>query len=174
MSNEKILSAQKMRKALERLDELLHQNLKLIIGGGGAMVLAHHFELATMDIDAIPTKGFDLQELAPLIKRIAKEHNLAPDWLNPYFSTFSYTLPSNYGERLQVVLSGKMLEALALGKEDLLIMKCFAHRPKDVVHARALIKKGADVKLVERHLEMLHKKEIPGALEALDFLDELL
>lgn len=52
-------------------------------------------------------------------------------------------------------------------------MKCFAGRAKDVAHARALIKAGADVKFVENHIESLKKKRIPGSDRAIDFLDDL-
>ena len=68
---------------------------------------------------------------------------------------------------------GQNLKVLALGKDEMLIMKCFAHRLKDEGHAKALIKKGARVEFVESHIEKLLEKRIPLAQEALDFLDEL-
>ncbi len=168
----KNLVKESMLKALERLNQLLDQPVTLIVGGGSAMILAHDFKLGTSDIDALP-KGIELGMIDPLIKQIAKEQNLAPDWLNPYYSTFAYTLPSDYGDRLICVFQGTNLKALALGKEEMLIMKCFAHRQKDVTHAKALIKGGANIAQVETHLEHLRKKRIPGAENALDFLDDI-
>lgn len=162
-----------MRKALQRLDEILERELTLIIGGGGAMILAHHFPLSTTDIDAVP-KGMDLAALDQYVKRVAEDLALPGDWLNPYFSTFAHTLPSDYGARLIEVFGGRHLTALALSKEEMLIMKCFAHRQKDVAHAKALIKAGADVARVEKHIQSLQKKRIPGAAEALDFLDDVM
>ena len=47
------LTAQIMRQALTRLDELLPRPTTLIMGGGGAMILAHGFPLGTTDIDAM-------------------------------------------------------------------------------------------------------------------------
>lgn len=170
---EKNLTALQMKGALTRLDELLPSDVTLIIGGGGAMLLAHGFPLATTDIDGIP-KGIEIGALDVWVKQIAQEKGLPPDWLNPYFSTFAHTLPPDYGNRLITVYSGRRLRALALGKEDLLVMKCFAHRQKDVGHARALIRLGPDLKMVENHIEALQKKGIPGADKALEFLDELL
>lgn len=167
------LTEKMMRAALERLNEKLHLPIQLIIGGGGAMVLAHHFPLVTSDIDGIP-KGVDVIELDPLIKEVGKELEISPDWLNPYFSTFTHVLPHDYGNRLEKVLSLKNLEVLALSKEDLLIMKCFAGRQKDVPHAKALIKKGINLQLVENQLEYLKKRNIPGTEKALDFLDDVL
>ncbi|NUM88783.1 MAG: hypothetical protein HUU37_06245, partial [Bdellovibrionales bacterium] len=104
---------------------------------------------------------------------VADREGLPGDWLNPYFSTFSYVLPADYEKRLIGVFSGRNLTALALGKEDLLIMKCFAHRQKDVGHARKLIRAGADLEIVEGRIQSLIERRIPGAQEALDFLDEV-
>lgn len=169
----KPLSAQIMLQALHRLDQLLETEVTLIVGGGGAMILAHGFPLSTTDIDAIP-RGMDLLKLDPLVKQVAQELGLPPDWLNPYFVTFAHTLPPDYGDRLIEVFRGTRLSAQALGKNEMLIMKCFAHRLKDVGHARALITGGADVKVVEKQIEALAKKNIPGTSAALDFLDDVL
>jgi hypothetical protein len=170
---EKPLSLEKMKSALHRLDTLLAgAPCRLIVGGGGAMLLAHRFPLATTDIDAIPV-GLTIADLDPHIKQIAKEQGLPGDWLNPYFSTYAHTLPQDYGSRLIEVLKGKNLTVQCLGPEEMLIMKCFAHREKDVGHGLALIKNGADVKFVETHIESLATKKVRGVEEALDFLDNL-
>lgn len=137
------------------------------------MILAHGFPLATTDIDGIPT-GMSVMELDPLIKEVAQELKIPPDWLNPYFSTFTHVLPKNYGNRLKSVFSFKNLKVLALSVEDLLIMKCFAGRQKDVLHIKALLKKPVDIKVVEDQLDELMKLKIPGAKEAADFLDDIM
>lgn len=167
------LTAEKMLNALTRLDELIEVSCTLIVGGGGAMILAHGFPLSTMDIDAYP-KEMPLEKLDVHIKQVAREQGIPVDWLNPYFSTFTHTLPPDYGSRLVEVFRGRNLKALALGKEEMLIMKCFAGRVKDVGHAKSLIKKGADLKLVEKHIESLLERRIPGSREALDFFDDLM
>lgn len=161
-----------MTDALKALDKRLTQPLRLIMGGGGAMILAHGYPLATTDIDAIAV-NMSIEELDPLVKAIARELNLPGDWLNPYFSTFSHVLPPDYGQRLIVAFKGRFLQVDALGKEDLLIMKCFAHRSKDIGHAKSLIKNQADLRLVEGRIMYLAKIKTKGAKEALDFLDDL-
>lgn len=172
MITEKPLTAKIMLKALKRLDELLKQKIELIVGGGGAMILAHNFPLSTTDIDAI-SKGIEMETLNDLVKKIALELDLPGDWLNPYFSAFSMTLPVTYRERLCSIFAGKNMTALALGKEDMLIMKCFAHRNKDIGHAKSLLKQGTDIAFVEDHIISLNKKSMKGAQAALDFLDEI-
>ena len=87
--------------------------------------------------------------------------------------TFAHVLPSDYGSRLRPVFGGKNLEVSALGVEDLLVMKCFAGREKDVGHARALLRRNPDLGIVERRLQELVEKRVKGAPEALDFFDDI-
>ena len=172
-NNEKPLSLQTMKKAFLALDQLLKKPVTLIMGGGGSMIMAHQFPLATTDIDAIP-QGMDISELDPYIKKIALQFGWPGDWLNPHFSSFSYTLPVDYQKRLIRVFAGHFLFVDALGKEEMLIMKCFAHRAKDIGHAKQLIKLGVNLELVEKQMGLLQKKGIPGTQAALGFLDDIL
>lgn len=95
------MEAKKMKEALVALDEAVSKPLSLLVGGGAAFVLAYHIPLSTMDIDAIPYKTeLDLAEFDACVKKVAKKLSLPPDWLNPYFSTFTYSLPKDYGVRL--------------------------------------------------------------------------
>ena len=169
----KTLTAALMLRSLAALDQKLPRPLTLIIGGGGAMLLAHSFPLATADIDAVP-KGLSSDELAPLIAEVSVELGLPGDWLNQWYSTFTFVLPADYGDRLIEVFRGSHLLARALGADDLLLMKCFAHRRKDVPHARALVRQGARTDFVYERIEELAAQKIPGTEAAADFLEEIL
>ena len=166
------LTKEVMKRALNRLDELIGEQTTLIMGGGGAMILAHGFPKGTTDIDAVP-KGKDPSSLEKWVKQIAEEQKIPHDWLNPYFSTFVHCLPSDYGQRLIEVFKGSKLSVQALGLEEMLLMKCFAHRQKDIPHAKALLIAGADIGFVEARIEELLKKRIPKSQEALDFLQDV-
>jgi hypothetical protein len=168
----KTITQKSMLAAFQKLDQRSAKSFSLIMGGGGAMILAHDYPLATSDVDALP-KGIEFSDIDASIKDIAQELQLPPDWMNPYFSTFVYTLPADYEKRLIEVYKGTQLTVKALGAEDMLILKCFAHRTKDIGHAKALIKKGADLKFVETHIESLLIKKIPHSEQALDFLDQI-
>ncbi len=166
-----------MRLAFATLDKKLQEQgrsgLKLLIGGGGAFGLAYEVPIQTADIDAVPFQSkVSRAELDPLVKEIGRELDISPDWLNPYFETFLGCLPSDYGTRLKQVYEGPALSAYALGLTDLLIMKAFAGREKDMPHAKILLKKGADIDFAEAHLRELLKKKYPNAQQALDFLLE--
>jgi len=167
-----------MISALHALNQKLEdsrpgEKVSLVLGGGGAMILAHGFPRGTTDIDAIP-RGLDPEILSPLIREVSSELNLPADWMNPHFSTFSHVLPNDYGNRLMEVFHESHLRVEALGKEDMLIMKCFAGRPKDIPHARALLRAGCNTEVVEGRLNHLLSRRIPGSEKAIDFLQELL
>ncbi|HEY6098223.1 MAG TPA: DUF6036 family nucleotidyltransferase, partial [Anaeromyxobacter sp.] len=164
--------ADQLRGAFQAVDRLLDRPITLIVGGGTAMMLAYNLPVRTMDVDAYPREA-PLDEILPAIRAVAKELGLPPDWINPHFETFAYVLPPDYGSRLRPVFEGERLRALALGVEDLLVMKCFAGREKDVSHARALLKRDPDLGLVERRLQELADRGISGAQDALDFFDDL-
>jgi len=136
------------------------------------MMLAYGLPVRTRDVDAYTATGH-LDDLAPVLRDVARELGLSSDWLNPYFETYTHVLPSDYGSRLREVFAGERLRVMALGVEDLLIMKCFAGREKDVGHARALLKKGPDLALVDGRIQQLIEKGIQGAREAGDFFDDL-
>lgn len=168
------MDAEQMKQALKALDQIVPEAFQLLIGGGAAFILAHNIPLSTVDIDAIPFKSkLKAAEIDPYVKRVAASLGLPVDWLNTYFSTFTYSLPKDYGGRLVTVFKGKKMTALALGKEDLCIMKCFAGREKDIPHARALLKKGLSLQCVKDHLHQCLEEGLPKSQEALDFFYDL-
>ena len=160
-------------KALQTLDSCSDKTFELIIAGGSAMMCSYGYPLGTVDIDAIVKKA-DLSEVDIYVKKTAKKLSLAPDWLNMWVSSFTHYLPDDYEDRLNILLKGKKITMKVFGKEDILILKCFAHRGKDVGHAKALIKQKVDIKFVENHIKGLIKKNLPESKKALDFLYDIL
>jgi hypothetical protein len=170
---EKKLTRERILSAFAALDARLTQELHLVVGGGGAMLVAYQFPLATEDVDAF-SREKNLPQLTEHIERVGADQGLASDWLNPFFSTFTHVLPQDYSKRLRRIFEGKKLFVDALGPEDLFIMKCFAGRDKDIPHAKALLKvKGFDLGIAEDRIQELIDKKIPGAMKARNFLDEV-
>lgn len=167
------LSADSVRAAFGALDRLLDHEATLVVGGGTAMVLAYGLPVRTTDVDAFPASGATVEEIDALAKKVARSQHLAYDWLNPYYQTFAHVLPGDYGKRMKEVFKGERLRVMALGVEDLLIMKCFAGRQKDVGHARALLKRRPDLSIVEGRIDELIERGVKGARDAADFLDDL-
>ncbi len=163
-----------MRKALAALDRHIDAPARLVIGGGGAMVLAYDHPLATQDVDAFAARGgLGIAELERAAKQVARELDIEPDWLNGHFETYTGVLPEGYSARLRRVHDGERLTVDALGPEDLLVMKCFAGRDKDRSHARTLIRLAEDLRLVDAHLAHLVERGYPGAQKAVDYFDDL-
>jgi len=172
--NHRPLDAARLRQALANLDALMASPTTLVVGGGAAMILAYDHPLATQDVDAFAARGgLRMADLDRLAKRVATALDIEPDWLNSHFETFTGVLPNDYASRLRPVYQGKQLQVLALGPEDLLVMKCFAARDKDLPHARRLLRMGVDVDLVDRHLHSLIERRYPKAERAVDYFDDL-
>ncbi len=169
----KIIDLKLATEAFSRLDELLKKPVKLILGGGTAMIMAHQFPLSTSDVDAV-SKNSSLLEIENEIKQVGSELNLPADWLNPHFSSFMFVLPNDFESRLVKVFDKKFLSVFALGIEDMLLMKCFAHRAKDIGHTKFLLKKNINLKIVENQIDLLKQKKITGSVQAFDFLDGIL
>ena len=129
--------------ALQKLDQLAPCSFEMIVGGGAAMMCAYGSPLSTADVDAV-LKPIGISEIKKAVQKIAKELNLPVDWLNTWYSSFTHNLPLDFRDRLKELFKGKKMTAYALGAEDLLILKCCAHRAKDIGHARILIRKKAD------------------------------
>ncbi len=166
------LTERKLLKAFRSLDAALPAPVTLIVGGGTALMLAYRVPVRTTDVDAYPRSGSP-DDLESYVKAVARREQLPADWINPHFATFAHVLPKDYGSRLRSVFSGERLNVEALGPEDLLVMKCFAGRAKDVGHARALLKLKPNLQIVEARLQELIDRHVPGAEDAADFLDDL-
>ena len=166
------MTRERLGAAFSALDESLAEPVTLILGGGTAMLLAYDIPVRTTDADAYP-QGPTPKSFDSLVKKVARNLDLPGDWLNPHFATFAHVLPADYGSRLKDVFVGTHLRVRALGVEDLLVMKAFAGRAKDVSHAIALLRRKPDLELVGRRLEELLERRVPGARDALDFFDDL-
>jgi len=163
-----------MKKAFGLLDKHLNSPVRIIVGGGAALIAAYGVPISTQDVDGVPDRSsMDLADFKKEVRAVGRELGIPQDWLNDYFSTFLFVLPKDYGDRLVTIYKGPNLEACALGKEDLILMKCFAGREKDIPHVRVLIRKGADLKTVDDRISELMDKKIPGAEKASDFFGDI-
>jgi predicted nucleotidyltransferase len=168
------LDEKRMLRALTLLDQHARAAARLVIGGGAAMTLAYKHPIATQDVDAFAAKGgLRMAELDGMARAVADELEIEPDWLNAHFETFTAVLPRDYASRLRPVFQGKHLQVEALGPEDLLVMKCFAGRDKDLPHARKLLRLAHDLSIVDKQLEYLVERRYPGAERAADYFDDL-
>lgn len=164
-------------KALSLLDKKIHQSgvkeVILVIGGGGAMLLQHNYlHGTTYDIDAVPL-NYNFEDLKPFMEEVAHDLKIAPDWLNPYYQSFTIYLPSDAKSRMQTTFEGKSLKVKSLGAEEILIMKLMAGRSKDLPHIKHLLKFSPNLSIVENRLEELINLFPKEAKRALNLLDDI-
>ena len=164
-------------KALKSLDKKLSNAgssmITLAVGGGGAMILQFGYSGSTVDIDAVPI-GTEFDSLKKYLDEVAKELEITPDWLNPYYQAFTVYLPQSATSRMNTLYFGESLTVKTLGAEDILIMKLMAGRSKDMGHIRHLLKMKVDLSIVETRLDELISLYPKFANKALDLLDDLL
>ena len=169
----KKLNKKSVFRVFRKLDILAPKPFEMIIGGGTAMLCAYGSPLQTFDVDVI-LKNITMKEIEKPVRRISEDMELPSDWLNSWYAGFTYTLPPDFSKRLKLIFKGQKITAYVLGSEDLLIMKCCAHRAKDIGHARILIRKKTDHKFVLNHLEKLLEKNILPNAKPIEFLEEIL
>lgn len=163
-------------KALKLLNDLIGEaglsKIKLVMGGGAAMVIAHGYPGHTEDVDAVPVNS-DFETIKSLAEQVAKKLNLDHDWLNPHYGAFVIYLPDDARSRMESVYTGKHLQVDSLSATDVLIMKLMAGRFKDQSHIKFLFNQDVDLKIVEdRLIELqkkgIYKKEVDKAIEIFD------
>ena len=169
----KQLTKQKVLKALKSLDHLAPKPFEMIIGGGTAMLCAYNSPLQTFDVDVI-LKNATMKEIEKAVWKVSEDMGLPKDWLNSWYASFIHTLPEDFSKRLKLIFKGKNIKAYVLGMEDLLIMKCCAHRVQDITYARILIRKKVDFIFVLNHLEELADKNILPDVKSVEFLGDIL
>ncbi|MBN2981846.1 hypothetical protein EXW96_25675 [Paenibacillus sp. JMULE4] len=138
---------------LEVVNERLKQkglHGELCLFGGAVMCLVFHSREVTKDIDAVfaPTS-----EMYTIIKNIADEYNLEPDWLNPAVKGY---VSRNHDVRLFKRMSN--LAIYAATAEYMFAMKCLAARGFES-------KDREDIQFLARYLGIRTMNEALAVLE---------
>src|SRR5665213_947593 len=103
------MDAKTIKRSFELLDHALDSPLRLIMGGGGALLLAYGHHASTAAIDVVPKPYRPVSDFEEILHDIAKKLKLPADWLNTYFTEFTYVLPEDYENRLKNYFQGKKL-----------------------------------------------------------------
>lgn len=110
---------------LKRLDEdafLLYDDdrrFKMVIVGGGALILLEAIDRATMDIDALNVS----RELIPLLERYD---------INAQVTAYINNFPYNYEDRLhKLELESRKIDFYTASLEDIVIAKLCSYRVTD-------------------------------------------
>ncbi len=130
---------------LKRLDEdasLLYDDnnrFRLVIVGGGALILLEAIDRATLDIDALSIS----RELTPLLERYD---------INAQVAAYINNFPYNYEDRLHKLdIGSKKIDFYTASLEDIVIAKLCSYRDtdrQDVINPEVI--KSLDWKLLEK------------------------
>lgn len=137
--------------AFKKLNELLNtdgSNAEICLVGGAVMCLVFNAREQTKDVDAIfhpKTKVYDLA------KKVAKQQNLPPDWLND--SAKGYI-----NEKIEQVeiLNMSNLKIFAPSAKYMLAMKCLA--------SRIGTKDEDDIEFLIKHLKLRSVEDVISIL----------
>ncbi|MDM8522967.1 DUF6036 family nucleotidyltransferase [Desulfococcaceae bacterium HSG8] len=109
-----------MEKALNRLNELLHERnetIELVVVGGAISVLFFENRYSTKDVDAVYPVGKE-KLMEEIIKTVSAEQNLPDDWMNSGVEFFGVQTKSR-----NVIFKQENLILYAAEWEEMLGMK---------------------------------------------------
>lgn len=127
-----MLDAGQVRALLEELADLLGDTGPLIelTVAGGAYLATLGLRAATRDIDSITPLPDEVRQAAA---QVARQHGLAPDWLNDRAAPFrpAAMSPQLPGDELVLCARGR-LRVFGAGPDAVLLMKLSAARSVDI------------------------------------------
>jgi hypothetical protein len=161
-----------IHEVLMRLDSKLDTPVRLILCGGGALILAFGSERGTIDLDVIAPIPLD-KGLREKAVEIANEMDIANDWLNDDCKGFADYLPKGWkGRLIPIDLGLKNISLFSLGKPDLIMLKLAAGRERDLADVESLGITRDDADIIYRNLPQLSCFDGKAALKVQYFLEE--
>ena len=165
------MTRQTLWTALEALGKRATERVLLVLGGSAALILGDTLRRPTDDGDVVASEpGFD--QLQRLIRDVADAEHLPPGWLNESIQSYTYILPPDYTMRLVTLPPFGRLHVSLLSRRDVLLMKVYAMRPRDIEDIRALAPTTDELAFVAAQVTRIAMQEPEKAQDMRDFLDE--
>jgi hypothetical protein len=160
-----------LQSALDALGERLRARTEIVVGGAGALILTGELPRATSDFDVLYSNP-DMGQLQEDIRAVAERLNLTPGWLNGSIQSYLDVLPPDYKTRLRTLPSRGRLHIALLHRQDILVMKLFAGRPRDLRDVTTLRPTVAELEFVRGQLPRLTLIDQGRAARIQSFLDQ--
>lgn len=137
--------------------------VRLVIAGGSAMILAGYIDRDTGDGDVIEMSP-KLSELRRYIEEVAEELGVKADWLNDAVRAWRDLLPPDFHRRLEPVGTFGHLTVERLGRNDLILMKIAAARPRDLDDLQVLKPTADEIAFVKGQLDRIAAWDVKSAM----------
>ncbi len=144
--------------ALRRLGSELRDPATLTLGGSAALLLTGALDRATNDGDVVESKPA-FPALLDAVRRVEVAEQAPPGWLNTSVQSYTHVLPPDYRTRL--VPLGRMgrLDVSLLGRADVVLMKVYAGRTRDLQDLLAVRATEAELAHAEARIPVIAEKE---------------
>ena len=143
-----------LRRALAALSEQVHSRTEIVLGGAGALILMGELQRATSDCDVLYSDP-DMGRLQEDIRAVALRLGLTSGWLNGSIQSYLDILPPDYRSRLHSLPMPGQLQVFVLHRQDVLVMKLFAGRPRDMVDVETFNPTAEELAFVATQLPRL-------------------
>ncbi|HSY82481.1 MAG TPA: DUF6036 family nucleotidyltransferase [Gemmatimonadaceae bacterium] len=148
------LSRTQLEGALAALGTACREDTTILLGGSAALILTNALERGTNDGDVIASHP-DLGHLQAAIRAVARELGLPDGWLNGSVQSYVEVLPPDYETRVKTLRPFGRLSVSLLGRRDVIVMKFFSGRPKDLRDLEQIAPTAAELAFIARELPRL-------------------
>ncbi len=158
-------------EALQTLGKRVRGRTEIVLGGAGALMLTGQLSRVTDDGDVLRSHP-DLGKLQEDIRAVADALDLPAGWLNGSIQAYLDILPPDYESRLITLPPWGKLHVAVVHRKDVIVMKLFAGRPRDMVDVIALNPSVDELQFVCEHIPRLRRVDAQRADRLADVLDQ--
>lgn len=150
------LTRSELEGALAALGAACREDTTVLLGGSAALILTNVLRRATNDGDVIASRP-DLGRLQAAIRTVAQDRGLPDGWLNGSVQSYIDVLPLDYEARIKSLRRFGRLSVSLLGRRDVIVMKFYSGRPKDLLDLEQIAPTAAELAFVAREVPRLAK-----------------
>lgn len=169
MPNE--LGKRELLAALTALGARALDPVRLVLGGSAALILVDAIKRPTSDGDVVRAEP-ELNDIQPLVRRAADAAGVPQGWLNTSIQAYLDALPLDYADRIHWLPPFRRLTVGVLDRRDVLTMKVYAQRPRDVADIAAMQPTRQEMEFVRRQLPRVARSEPARAATMQTLLDD--
>ena len=161
-----------LRRALLRLGRTLPEPASITLGGSAALLLAGELDRRTDDGDVVES-SVDFARLLDSVRKVEMIEQAPAGWLNTSIQSYTHVLPADFRTRLVRLPRMGRLDVSLLGRPDVVLMKAYAGRERDLQDLIAVAPSPEELAFVERHAPRIAEREPAKAAEMRDVVTDL-